>query len=303
LKCFREEEYRVDKERERENLREQWDLLTEKLQRLEITKIIETEVDRKFKIEYEIKETRTEREQIEQALREIGNNSSKDKSGATLAKTIWKLDPKKEEIYVAVATLEPITTPLYKRSIIGLGEFQAIDFVRNSFREAYEHPKTINPRFSINFPSDKLTDDIISIGGPKFNEITRLFTKNSNLPVTFKLENEMAVMVVKSSMQEYKFQKMEAHIFVDYGLISKIPNHLSQKNSVLLIEGIHTYGVGGAGKMLTAPDNQKLIAEIKKSQSEYWQAIIKVTARHFDVFPELVDFRTVEKSHYFESNQ
>jgi len=53
------------------DLMEQWDLVTQKLSRLEKEKILAVQVDEKFRIERQIEEVKVEQARIEKQLREL----------------------------------------------------------------------------------------------------------------------------------------------------------------------------------------------------------------------------------------
>ncbi len=59
-------------------LQKQWDLLNEKLSRLEHEKILETRSDEKFRLEHEITETKAQLQQVEEQLRKLENQTNPD---------------------------------------------------------------------------------------------------------------------------------------------------------------------------------------------------------------------------------
>ena len=52
-------------------LKERWDLLSTKLSKLERAKILETQVDEKYRLEKKIEETEAERQQVEKRLKKL----------------------------------------------------------------------------------------------------------------------------------------------------------------------------------------------------------------------------------------
>ncbi|SRR6266567_1220496 len=211
---------------------------------------------------------------------------------------VWGIRRSDREFHVAVSSLSPQKASEYKRPTTGIGELQAISFVRESLISAYGSSTNIQLAFSNKFPDTFLANNIISVGGIKYNEITRLLLRSMNLPLDIITDaNAYAFDTILN--QRYNPVINGTTVEEDYGLIIKMPNLYNHERTVLILRGTHTFGTAGAGRMLTKPYVIRLAKEIRKSKAKYWQALVFTRVRGLQVFPELITLRPLDPGIFF----
>lgn len=104
------------------------------------------------------------------------------------------------------------------------------------------------------YSSDEFTkhldENIVIIGGPgengDGNKICYMITEQMNGKITYNFDDddEKLIYGTTSYIAEYKNKK----VVKDYGYFAKFPNPLNPKSAIVLIHGIHTFGVLGAAK-------------------------------------------------------
>src|SRR5690348_2701780 len=81
-------------------------------------------------------------------------------------RTVWAFSRQMDRPDVAVSSLEPQQTGLYRRPSTGLGEAKAVAYVHESLAQTYgkrfRDPELI---FSSRFPAPELRKPLITIGG------------------------------------------------------------------------------------------------------------------------------------------
>lgn len=98
--------------------------------------------------------------------------------------------------------------------------------------------------------SERYRDPLVVIGGPLGDEgggnsLTKDISTHWHLPISY--TNDCEALLVNG--QEYRTQystEGAENLLIDYGVIARLPNPWYQKRRVLLLHGIHTYGVFGA---------------------------------------------------------
>jgi hypothetical protein len=113
------------------------------------------------------------------------------------------------------------------------------------------------------FASDKLEDDIVLVGGPISNSLTKRLMQDAGLPLTFVNHT----LVNTRQKKEYLARFDERNDCVeDYGLVIKARNPYNEKSEFMLIAGCYGYGTYAASRAIT---NIKIIKEIlRKVQSK-----------------------------------
>lgn len=173
-------------------------------------------------------------------------------------KSLWGFN-ENDHVYIICPELpEPKKKQeLEPEEYLYLGKYGDID----SFREAHISLSKLYPRLKIDSCTSKefkeysgtsYEDNLILIGGPDYNKITEEFMKHT--PFEFLEENETTILGNKSSNQRFKSNIGKG---IDYGFFCKIPNPWSNKK-LIMINGIHTYGVHGAAKCFSLFDEQDI---------------------------------------------
>ena len=198
---------------------------------------------------------------------------------------LWGLE-RGSEILVVLSEI-PRNDPGHTEITTGLGEIEAYEAVTRSLARAYGASNPVKSLFCGSFAwgfHAQTKAHIVSIGGPKYNKLTE-GTSGRVPEVPFKLhkqeDGEWVVLDTRTrSGVVHRSIKQSNEIMIDYGLISRLPRGDSPDEGViLLIEGIHTFGVAGAGKALTGKHASDLAKEIKKHRCRYWQALIETEVR------------------------
>jgi len=111
-----------------------------------------------------------------------------------------------------------------------------------------------------------LEDNIIVIGGPgeeegDENRICKIFTEKMQVKITYSEDCEK--LLYKG--QEYVAKKQGNKTIMDFGYFARFPNPFNPRSSVVLVHGIHTFGVLGAAKAFSDhPSAQVNIRKVMK---------------------------------------
>lgn len=95
-----------------------------------------------------------------------------------------------------------------------------------------------------------LSGNLIVIGGPDFNPITRKLFADQDIPFTY-CSSESAV-YFKDSTDGAKYELVankQGRVHKDYGFFARFPNPLNTGNFIIMIGGLQTYGVLGAVRL------------------------------------------------------
>jgi len=98
-------------------------------------------------------------------------------------------------------------------------------------------------------PSD-LRGNLVVIGGPDFNSLARTFVKEQAFPFRYAIEKGgVPVLIDKRKEQILRQENTPAgRIIKDYGLFAALANPYNSQSRVVVIGGLHTYGVLGAAQ-------------------------------------------------------
>jgi len=201
---------------------------------------------------------------------EIANSIStylKESSKSLLYfKSLWGFD-EAEQVYIVCPELEEPEKRQYPepQEFLYLGKYGDID----SLIVVYSSLNKIYPQLSIKFctseefksiPGNPYASNLILIGGPDYNKVTESFMKYT--PFEFSQnENDETILIYNQRNQvfEPKFKlKKEIEEVVDYGFFLKIPNPYNPDKKLIMINGIHTYGVYGAAKCFSLYDEHEI---------------------------------------------
>lgn len=144
--------------------------------------------------------------------------------------------------------------------------------------ELFGHIRAENPTADVHFrtPSevvgDDLTGHIILLGGVVWNDITERLSEMANLPVRQVTDAQLEsgdIFVVEVDGKERqlwpKFASGDKQMLIeDVGLLARVPNPLNSSRTLTICNGIHSRGVYGAVRTLTAAQlrdaNERYIA-------------------------------------------
>lgn len=129
------------------------------------------------------------------------------------------------------------------------------------------HYRNINtPMYAADSFSASFEDNIVVIGGPgdddgDGNPVCKIFTEKMQVQITYSEDCEK--LLYKG--QEYIAKKQGNKTVKDWGYFARFPNPLNPRASVVLIHGIHTFGVLGAAKAFSDhPSAQENIRKVMK---------------------------------------
>ncbi len=127
------------------------------------------------------------------------------------------------------------------------------------------HYRNINtPMFAADSYSGSLEDNIVVIGGPgdddgDGNPICKSFTDRMQVKISYSEDCEK--LLYKG--HEYTAKKQGNKTVMDYGYFARFPNPFNPRASVVLVHGIHTFGVLGAAKAFS--DHPSAQGNIRKA--------------------------------------
>jgi len=182
-------------------------------------------------------------------------------------KRLWNLSNPKDLI-ICVSTASKMGASEFYTPTTGIGEIRALGLIVTSLNRAYKNIKISNVFLSKDEVHTKIENDIILLGGPKYNRVTKKFLdKLSDLSIVDEIENEM-VWKVHSDEGKFSTDVKEGIISKDYGLIIRMNNPFSTSKSTLTIfAGAHTYGTIAAARYFTENMYKEIIQGGKISQN------------------------------------
>lgn len=161
------------------------------------------------------------------------------------AKMLWRLyDPKRAVI--CVATSARIHTGKYLRPSTGIGQVRALAIIASSLDAAYKKVNTKNIILSDEPLRTKLENDLILLGGPKNNAVTKDFLERFKKNCEISQDETGICLKLERTPLNYIPVSVSDQIVRDYGLIVRTRNIFSNGKTVCLFSGGHTYGVVAA---------------------------------------------------------
>lgn len=118
------------------------------------------------------------------------------------------------------------------------------------------YPSTKIRKFrSDEFQNDMLDENLVIIGGPGTskeigNSVCKLISEKIHSPVSYSDDCEKMLVGKKTLPSIYENNQ----VATDYGYFARIKNPLNPRSTVVLIHGIHTYGVLGSAKAFSEHD-------------------------------------------------
>ena len=179
-------------------------------------------------------------------------------------KSLWGFS-ETDHVYIVCPELEEPEKRQYPepQEFLYLGKYGDID----SLIAVYSSLNKIYPNLNIKFctseefkniPGNPYASNLILIGGPDYNKVTEVFMKDT--PFEFsQYENEETILKDKKNGQIFKseFREQKEEI-IDYGFFLKILNPYNPKKKLIMINGIHTYGVYGTAKCFSWHDEHEI---------------------------------------------
>lgn len=130
--------------------------------------------------------------------------------------------------------------------IATIGTVYAYQYVANLLQRAYPQMRDLRFYFSEDFPAAFYGDNLILIGFPKTNLVTREVMQRLEPPVVF-VDH---VLVDRASGDRYQAQISGLDIVEDYGCLIRACNPYNPASVVFILAGSQTYGMKAAAQYL-----------------------------------------------------
>lgn len=204
-------------------------------------------------------------------------------------KRLWNIKSPKNLI-ICAATSTKTDTGEYQRPATGIGQLRALAYCVESLSKVYDL-KIQNILLSVDQIQKQIENDIILLGGPKNNEITKLLL---NKIAPMKLVDQKGAIIkwlVDDTQLAYQGQTSSNVVIKDYGLIVRMKNPFDtqRKATMCLFSGSHTYGTIAAAKYFS----YHYIKKMKFYNRRYENIIIIVECDVINGYP--VDIKLVNK--------
>ena len=166
---------------------------------------------------------------------------------------LWRLKDSSKMI-ICAATSTRTHTGDYIRPATGIGQLRALIYVVRSLKKGYRVIHSNNVLLSDDSLEARIENDIILLGGPKNNEITRIFLDKFQSQSI--VEQCMSVIIWRPGIndEERHFEPVskDGEITRDFGFFLRADNpYSSDGTQVCLLSGGHTYGTIAAARYFT----------------------------------------------------
>ncbi|KAA3616610.1 MAG: hypothetical protein DWQ05_12835 [Calditrichaeota bacterium] len=166
-------------------------------------------------------------------------------------KRLWKIsDPKK--LIICASTSTKTDTGEYYRPATGIGQLRSLGQIIESLAKVYD-VRIQNILLSINQIQQQIENDLILLGGPKNNEIAKLFLDKIE---PFKIVHQIdSTIYWKTSGTDvvYCGVTKDKKVVKDYGIAIRMKNPFDTKKQtyISLFSGCHTYGTIASAQYFT----------------------------------------------------
>lgn len=208
---------------------------------------------------------------------------------------LWRIK-NPNELIICVSTSENTDTGEYNRPATGIGQVQALAYIFPSLNSAYSGIQIRNILLSEESLKDGMEKDLIVLGGPKNNQITRkILDKIRHLHCINQTENGI-FWLAQPQPQLFKPEIINKIVVKDYGIILRMKNPCSRSkntngNTICLFSGCHTYGTIAAARCFVEDIDRGLINKYKDN------FIMVVSCNVSDGYPTSIK---TEKVHIFK---
>lgn len=218
--------------------------------------------------------------------------------------TIFNFHNGKTSYCVAVTAFEPDKNQKqsYTRPKTGYGELMALSNITRAVSYSYKFEKLIHYIHLSSlgaFSSYKLEENIIVIGGATHNAITRYFKQISEMKSKLRIhakdeydddisENKdfhfFDVHTKERYQSEIEIADDGQHVKKDFGLITRVPNPLDKDKILLLVDGLHTFGLVAASKFFLPESIKKHYPTVNQLNDRYFQILISAHIKDYEAF-------------------
>jgi len=174
------------------------------------------------------------------------------------ARNLWQITNIKELIIVAAHGVTT-NTGEYARPATGIGQIRALASVIQSLNKAYGKLTVRNIYLSSDQLQERIENDLLLLGGPKNNKISAHFLSliRGCQPLVevnhrFYWRSHSGRGWIEKDAREFHGTVENGRVIRDFGIGVRMNSPFtSQKRTVILIAGSHTYGLVAAAKYFT----------------------------------------------------
>lgn len=174
---------------------------------------------------------------------------------------IWGGDVRKDKIIIVCGEL----TGTFKPKQANRKSHEYVNLARYADQDALVETLKLLPKFfpdteveyytSKELPQSKLRSNLIVIGGPDFNQITKELIDNISFPFQYRTHGFETYFYDKVNKLRFEIKERRGQIIEDYGLFAHFSNPLTSNTSIIMIGGLQTFGVLGAIKAFAMNSN------------------------------------------------
>ena len=183
-----------------------------------------------------------------------------------------------ETVYLINGLIELNSISLKDKFVLGPGDVNALVIISRTLEKRYKSIKIKNLYSKQLSSLDLINENIVSIGGPKRNSVTKRLMELIDCRYSF---DDKGNMIDNKTNKQYSPVKAESNDYYieDYGIIAKIKLSPGTEKWVFVIAGCHTEGVMGAARYILSLDREgeKRVRELAKEfKEDSFQIAIKV---------------------------
>ena len=163
-----------------------------------------------------------------------------------------------ERMRICIAASPEVETGEYRRPSTGIGQAIALALIAPSISRGWRDIDIQSVYFPHELPGQDLESDLILLGGPKTNDLTRsaLDELGNRLGIT---QDGSAIIAGGQRFEGLTDADAVAH---DYGLVIRTANPFSTKHRLIILSGSHTYGTVAAARFLVESPEARRAGEL-----------------------------------------
>lgn len=182
-------------------------------------------------------------------------------------RVLWKLN-NPHRVRVVLSTSFVDSSEGYRKPATGVGQVKAFAHISKIFTRAFPSIDFDQVFLSEEVTSSQMQTDLILLGGPHTNEITRYVLEDlkENAPVSIGAGNSLVL------QDETIFTPVinDESVVKDYGVILACPNPYNSRRRALLFFGSHTFGTEAATQYYS--DGARITCEL---MAKYFITIVE----------------------------
>ena len=199
-------------------------------------------------------------------------------------KKLWNIKSP-QNLIICAATSTKTDTGEYYRPATGIGQLRALAYCIESLSKVYDL-KIQNILLSVDQIQKQIENDVIILGGPKNNEITKLFLNKISAMKLINQDGSIIKWMVNDRHEEYQGKTSNNDVIKDYGLIVRMKNPFDtqKRSTICLFSGSHTYGTIAAAKYFS----YEYIKKMKFYKRKYENIVMVVECDVINGYPVIL---------------